>query len=116
MDFHIFGRYILEYREYQLTKGGNDMKLDEDIHNYYEHLVIEQIEAMGFYQNKTTDFIADLTCLVLNQLPPRYIRYEVDMAFFLPISERTQMEMNVSHSITISVEYLEAHPKKEIFE
>jgi hypothetical protein len=85
------------------------MKLDDDIHNYYEHLVLEQIQAMGFYQSQTTDFIADLTCLVLNQLPPRYIRYEVDMAFFLPLSERTQMETNVSHAVTTAIEYLETH-------
>ncbi|MFB0912697.1 MAG: late competence development ComFB family protein [Glaciecola sp.] len=85
------------------------MKLDDDIHNYYEHLVLEQIQAMGFYQSQTTDFIADLTCLVLNQLPPRYIRYEVDMAFFLPLSERTQMETNVSLAVTTAIEYLETH-------
>lgn len=89
------------------------MKLDDDIHNYYEHLVLEEIKALGFYQSQTADFIADLTCLVLNQLPPRYIRYEVDMAFFLPISERTQMEMNVSHAVTTASKYLETHPKKD---
>jgi hypothetical protein len=72
-------------------------------------LVLEQIQAMGFYQSQTTDFIADLTCLVLNQLPPRYIRYEVDMAFFLPLSERTQMETNVSLAVTTAIEYLETH-------
>ena len=85
------------------------MKLDDDIHNYYEHLVLEQIQAMGFYQSQTTDFIADLTCLVLNQLPPRYIRYEVDIAFFLPLSERTQMETNVSLAVTTAIGYLETH-------
>jgi hypothetical protein len=88
------------------------MKLDNDIHNYYEHLVLEKIEGLGFYRSHTADFIADLTCLVLNQLPPRYIRYEVDMAFFLPISERTQMEMNVSHAVSTASEYLQTHPKK----
>ncbi|MFT4732030.1 MAG: hypothetical protein ACI89W_001048 [Gammaproteobacteria bacterium] len=88
------------------------MKLDNDIHNYYEHLVLEKIEGLGFYRSQTADFIADLTCLVLNQLPPRYIRYEVDMAFFLPISERTQMEMNVSLALSTASEYLKTHPKK----
>jgi hypothetical protein len=90
------------------------MKLDDDIHNYYENLVIQEIEALGFYQSQTPDFIADLTCLVLNQLPPIYIRYEVDMAFFLPISERTQMEMNVSHAVSTANKYLESHPKKNV--
>jgi hypothetical protein len=88
------------------------MKLDNDIYNYYEHLVLEKIEALGFHRSQTADFIADLTCLVLNQLAPRYIRYEVDMAFFLPISERTQMEMNVSHAVSTASKYLKTHPKK----
>ena len=87
------------------------MKLDDDIHNYYEHLVLEKIEALGFNQSKSADYLADLTCLVLNQLPPRYIRHEVDMAFYLPMSERRQMEMNVSHAVNNASKYLEAHPK-----
>ncbi|AEP30407.1 late competence development ComFB family protein [Brumicola nitratireducens] len=92
------------------------MKLDDDIHNYYEHLVLEKIEALGLNQNKTADYLADLTCLVLNQLPPRYIRFEVDMAFYLPQSERRQMEMNVSHSVNNACKYLDAHPKEESLE
>lgn len=89
------------------------MKLDDDIHNYYEHLVLEKIETLGLNQNKTADYLADLTCLVLNQLPPRYIRFEVDMAFYLPQSERRQMEMNVSHAVNSACKYLDAHPKEE---
>ncbi|MDT0582900.1 MULTISPECIES: late competence development ComFB family protein [Alteromonadaceae] len=89
------------------------MKLDDDIHNYYEHLVLEKIETMGFNKSKDADFLADLTCLVLNQLPPRYIRYEVDMAFYLPMSERRQMEMNVSHAVNNATKYLEANPKQQ---
>ena len=92
------------------------MKLDDDIHNYYEHLVLEKIEALGLNQNGTADYLADLTCLVLNQLPPRYIRFEVDMAFYLPQSERRQMEMNVSHAVNNACKYLDAHPKDETTE
>ncbi|MBF7072433.1 late competence development ComFB family protein [Glaciecola sp. MH2013] len=87
------------------------MKLDDDIHNYYEHLVLEKITSLKLVQSKSDDFLADLSCLVLNQLPPRYIRHEVDMAFYLPLSERRQMEMNVSHAVNNAVKYLEANPK-----
>jgi hypothetical protein len=87
------------------------VKLDDDIHNYYEHLVLEKIEALGFHKNKDADYLADITCLVLNQLPPRYIRYEVDMAFYLPFSERRQMEMNVTHAVNNASKFLDANPK-----
>ena len=69
------------------------MKLDDDIHNYYEHLVLQRVTELGLDNTKSPDYLADLCCLALNQVPPRYIRYEVDMAFYLPQSERNQMEM-----------------------
>lgn len=92
------------------------MKLDDDIHNYYEHLVLERITELGLGTTKTPDFLADLCCLALNQVPPRYIRYEVDMAFYLPQSERNQMEMNVEHAVDKAIKYLqdmEKRPPKE---
>lgn len=83
------------------------MKLDDDIHNYYEHLVLERIEKLGLVEKKSPDYLADLCCLALNQVPPRYIRYEVDMAFYLPQSERQQMEMNVEHAVDKAIRYLD---------
>ena len=91
------------------------MKLDDDIHNYYEHLVLERINKLGL--DGSPDYLADLCCLALNQVPPRYIRYEVDMAFYLPQSERNQMEMNVEHAISKAIKYLdETEKNKEISE
>ena len=86
---------------------GMNMKLDDDIHNYYEHLVLERISKLGLDTTKSSDYLADLCCLALNQVPPRYIRYEVDMAFYLPQSERNQMEMNVEHAISKALKYLD---------
>lgn len=86
------------------------MKLDDDIHNYYEHLVLEHIEKLGLNKTKDSNYLADLTCLALNQLSPRYIRYEVDMAFYLPESERLQMHMSVINAIQSSKEFLDDHP------
>jgi hypothetical protein len=90
------------------------VKLNTDIHNYYEQLVLEKLNAMGYDElNKSGDYLADLTCLVLNQLPPRYIRHEVDMAFYMSGSERQQMEMNVVQAIRSATEYLDAHVNHE---
>ncbi len=88
------------------------MKLDNDIHNYYEHLVLETLDKMEVCSIKSDDYLADLTCLVLNQLQPRYIRYEVDMAFYLPNSERLQMQMNVEDAIKKGLEYLDNAKRK----
>ncbi|MEG3768044.1 late competence development ComFB family protein [Alteromonas sp. 14N.309.X.WAT.G.H12] len=89
------------------------MKLDDDIHNYYEQLVLERITTLGLNKTKSQDFLADLCCLALNQVPPRYIRYEVDMAFYLPINERQQMEMNVEYAVDKALRFLEQNMKKK---
>jgi len=82
------------------------MKLDDDIHNYYEHLVLEKIEELGLIKSNSEDYIADLCCLALNQISPRYIRFEVDMSFYLPQNEKQQMEMNAVKAVTQAMEYL----------
>lgn len=87
------------------------MKLDDDIHNYYENLVLDQIHAMGLDKSKDADYLADLSCMVLNEVPPKYIRYEVDMAFFLPQSERLQMELNVKNAIEKAMGFMDKNKK-----
>ena len=47
------------------------MKLDDDIHNYYEHLVLERLTELGLDTEKSPDYLADVCCLALNQVPPR---------------------------------------------
>ncbi len=89
------------------------MKLDDDIHNYYEHLVLEHISKLGLDKTKSAGYLADLCCLTLNQIPPRYIRFEVDMAFYLPQSEKQQMEMNVEYAVEKAINYLNQAENKK---
>ena len=88
------------------------MKLDDDIHNFYEYLILDRIVSLGLDKTKSSDYIADLCCLALNQVPPRYIRYEVDMAFYLPQNERQQMEMNVVNAIDKAIGFLDQHTER----
>ncbi len=89
------------------------MKISDDIHNYYEKLVMQYFASAKFDEKYSTDFLADLTCLVLNQLPTRYIRHEVDMAFYLPPSERFEMESKVKEAITRSVDFMQSNQLKD---
>lgn len=85
------------------------MKISDDIHNYYEKLVMHHFLVAKFDEKYDEDFIADLTCVVLNQLPTRYIRHEVDMAFYLPASERFDMETKVKKAISKAIEFMNVH-------
>lgn len=85
------------------------MNISDDIHNYYEKLVIQYFALSKFDEKYDEDFIADLFCIVLNQLPTRYIRHEVDMAFYLPASERFEMESKVKNAVSKAVEFMKSH-------
>ncbi|MGS2720479.1 late competence development ComFB family protein [Paraglaciecola aestuariivivens] len=89
------------------------MKLNDDIHNYYEQLVLERIEKLGLAQTNSEDYIADLCCLALNQIPPRYIRFEVDMSFYMPQNERQQMQMNVVNAVQQAMSYLDQNKESD---
>ncbi len=83
------------------------MKLDDDIHNYFEKLVLDHIIALGLDQEKDSEYLADLCCISLNLLPPRYIRYEVDMSFYMPQSERFEMAMKVKEAVARARSFLD---------
>ncbi|NMM40294.1 late competence development ComFB family protein [Pseudoalteromonas arctica] len=79
------------------------MRLHDDIHNYYEKIVVEEIIKRKLDKQYSDDVMADFCCTVLNQLPPRYIRYDVDMAFYLPLQEREHMEERVNTAIDVAI-------------
>ncbi|MGL5326424.1 MAG: late competence development ComFB family protein [Aeromonas sp.] len=88
------------------------MILDTDIHNFYEHLVLKEIEKQDLQQKLTGDQMADLCCLTLNQLPSHYIRHDVDMIYFLTDAKRTEMEKQVIISLKNALQKIEQAPLK----
>ncbi|CAI3801759.1 late competence development ComFB family protein [Rheinheimera sp. MM224] len=88
------------------------MKLDDDIHNYYEKLLLDHLVELRLDDEYDTEYLADLCCIVLNQLPPKYIRYEVDMAFYLPQTERFEMVMKVREAVTKAKGFLDTQRDK----
>ncbi|MEH8199594.1 late competence development ComFB family protein [Aeromonas allosaccharophila] len=88
------------------------MILDTDIHNFYEHLVLKEIEKQDLQQKLTGDQMADLCCLTLNQLPSHYIRHDVDMIYFLTDAKRTEMEKLVVISLKQALQKIEQVPVK----
>ncbi len=90
------------------------MKLHDDIHNYYEKLMLDEIVKQRLDSVYDADTMADFCCTVLNQLPPRYIRYEVDMAFYLPANERMDMEKKVHEAINNAKTLVSKRGKRDV--
>ncbi len=84
--------------------------IPDDVHNYYEDLLQQHILALELHLTRDEDYMADLCCLVLNQLPAHYIRHNVDMAYFTSPAQRDEMELRIQDAVSKSVAWLD---KKE---
>ena len=80
----------------------------DSVHNYYERMVIEQLLRSNDRANTDTEFMADVACVALNRLPPRYVRHNVDMTFFLTPHELEEMIDKVVAAVNEAVDYVES--------
>lgn len=78
------------------------------VHNYYERLVTEAILQTQPRANSDYDFLCDVSCVALNHLPPRYIRHDVDMSFYMSPLELDEMHKKVEKAVTHAVEFVES--------
>lgn len=84
------------------------------VHNYYERLVLQEIyQQSPRVQNGDRDFLADAACVALNRLPPRYIRHDVDMTFFMSPQDMMEIERKVTQAVTDALNYVESRERGE---
>lgn len=83
----------------------------ESIRNYYEQLVVDRIRATVARREDANDadYLEDVACVALNQLPARYIRHHVDLAFYLTAEERAHMQRAVENAVDTAVAYVNRH-------
>ncbi len=90
---------------------------DDDVdflHNYYERLVVQEIfDQSERVQQGDRDFLADVACVALNRLPPRYIRHDVDMTFFMSPQDMEEIERKVSAAVSDALNYVESRERGE---
>ena len=85
----------------------------DSIHNYYERLVVDLLASKQGEFELTTDEIADVACVALNRLPPRYIRHDVDMAFYLSPDEYHETEKKVEAAVKEAVTFVKERAKSD---
>lgn len=91
----------------------SDASLDS-IHNYYEQMVLDTaFRQVPEEERRNIDFIADVACVALNHLPPRYVRHDVDMAFYLSPREQEEMEEKVLAAVNEAVEFVRARQAEQ---
>lgn len=83
----------------------------DNINNYFEKLVIDVIKEKSQKDelDHDDDFLADISCVALNQLPSRYVRHNVDMVFYMTIEEREQNQTIVEDAVEMAIDYVNQH-------
>jgi hypothetical protein len=89
------------------------MAIVNHINNYYEQVVAQEIHRQLADQPKepSLDFMADVACVALNRLPPKYYRYEVDMAFYMSPNELNEVKAKVEDSVKEAIAFVIQHSR-----
>jgi tryptophanase len=81
------------------------------VHNHSETAVFEAVQAMSpQYPGLADDpeLLADVACVALNRLQPRYIRHQVDFAFYLSERERSRQVKLVQDAVEHAFGFVQA--------
>ncbi|MDO9477098.1 MAG: late competence development ComFB family protein [Pseudohongiella sp.] len=80
----------------------------EGICNYYESLVFFCIQnkLKGLPEAHDEEYLADVACVALNQLPARYIRYIVDTRFFESEEDILKSDAAVEKATSFAIEFI----------
>ncbi len=81
------------------------------VRNYNEQAVFDAVlrhaEAYPGLAHKP-ELLADVACVALNRMPPRYIRHEVDYVFYLSEQERSESERLLMDSVDYAFGFIQA--------
>ncbi len=81
----------------------------DTIHNHHERAVCDAVRAAATrFPHLSDELLADVACVALNRLPPRYIRHEVDFAFYLTDRERSENERAIDEAVSFALEFVQA--------
>lgn len=57
---------------------------------------------------KNRELLADVACVALNRMAPRYIRHEVDFVFYLSERERADSERQLTEAVDYAFGFVQA--------
>ena len=86
------------------------------VHNHREQAVFSAVaEAAERFPDVSNDpaLLADVACVALNRLQPRYIRHDVDYAFYLSDSERAEEERLTAEAVDSAFKFVQSRVAKK---
>jgi len=82
--------------------------MSDKVQNYYETLVFDELERQvkdkGLQIDE--DQFSDMSCVALNRLPARYVRYAIDTTFYATPGDLQEMEDNVKNAVNHAISFI----------
>jgi hypothetical protein len=79
------------------------------VHNFNEQAIFRSVsKAAALYPEISSQpgLLADVACIALNRLLPRYIRHDVDANFYSSDDERAQHDVAVNAAVTYAFGFM----------
>lgn len=80
--------------------------LFQNVQNYYEKLVLEELTERGFLAGYEQGYVEDIACVALNNLPTQYFRFEVDMGFYMESEDYLLMRKQVIEAVDEAIIFI----------
>jgi len=85
------------------------------IHNHHERAVLDEVQTQSKLRPSVeARLLADIACVALNQLAPRYIRHDVDFNFYLSAAEREHNEQQVRDAVAYAFDFVVARTRMKL--
>jgi hypothetical protein len=81
------------------------------VHNHHEQAVfLAVVQAAPRFPGlqRQPDLLADVACVALNRLAPRYVRHDVDLAFYLTENERAELDKAIHAAVENAFGFVQA--------
>jgi Late competence development protein ComFB len=98
---------VCRHSGHDLFVGGCMVLNFEQVHNYFERLVFEDVSRMsGSHPQFNADMLCDVACVALSRLPARYVRHDVDMMFYLTEHERHAIDQAMAEALDYAFKFV----------
>ena len=82
----------------------------DNVHNYYETQLKGMLGSEPRLAGKNQDYIEDVICLTLNQLPAFYVRFDVDTAAYMSEDKILRVKERLSSALNEAIKQVDAYP------
>lgn len=81
------------------------------VHNVNEKTVYRAVKVIADKYpgvSSSEDLLADVACVALNKIAPRYVRHDVDLAFFQTAKEHAALERAICDAVDQAFGFVQA--------